>query len=738
MRLIVGFNKNWVFTKACDQTGLSSVEPVTVDLPHTWNGEDGQDGGNDYFRGLCCYTKVFRKDELPETDRYYIEINGANSVADVYLNGTKIGSHEGGYSGWRADMTQQLKETNELRIFVDNSIRKDVYPQTADFTFYGGLYRDVNIICVTETHFALEPFGTPGIHVTAEVEGCDANVLIDVETEGMASGDRIMYRVLDGSGHVVAESEEKKARIPDVRLWDGKKDPYLYTAEASIIRDGEEMDRVSARFGCRSFSIDPEKGFILNGRSYPLHGVCRHQDWDRIGNALGKEHHKRDMELICEMGANTIRLAHYQHDQYFYDLCDERGMIVWAEIPYISLHVSAANENAMQQMRELIIQCGNHPSICVWGLSNEITMKKPEGTDRLENHRALNELVHRMDPTRPTTMACFAGCGIDESITKVSDVLSYNLYFGWYSGNMHQYGPWFDRYHRKFPDRPIGCSEYGAEALNWHSANPVSGDYTEEYQAVYHEEVAKQLFSRSYIWATHVWNMFDFGADARAEGGENGRNHKGLVTIDRKYRKDAFYLYKAWLSDEPFVHICGKRYSDRAEEETEIKVYSNCDEVELFINGISVGKRRGNDHVFRFAVRIGGESRIRAVSGECEDECVIRKVEQENPDYRLKENWIVLNWNEITECEGRFSLNDKLSDLMKKTSGWIWFMRFFGLIIGKMAGRDPEGKTRDTGTIRFGWDMRLLSYIGIFAKLGIRFSKEDLLNLNERLNRIRK
>ena len=563
-------------------------------------------------------------------------------------------------------MTQQLKETNELRIFVDNSIRQDVYPQTADFTFYGGLYRDVNIICVTETHFALEPFGTPGIHVTAEVEGCDANVLIDVETEGMASGDRIMYRVLDGSGHVVAESEEKKARIPDVRLWDGKKDPYLYTAEASIIRDGEEMDRVSARFGCRSFSIDPEKGFILNGRSYPLHGVCRHQDWDRIGNALGKEHHKRDMELICEMGANTIRLAHYQHDQYFYDLCDERGMIVWAEIPYISLHVSAANENAMQQMRELIIQCGNHPSICVWGLSNEITMKKPEGTDRLENHRALNELVHRMDPTRPTTMACFAGCGIDESITKVSDVLSYNLYFGWYLGTLEQNDSFFDEYHEKFPDRVMGFSEYGADANPvFQSARPESGDYTEQYQCVYHEYILDCIDRHPWLWATHVWTMFDFAADGRDEGGAHGLNQKGLVSFDRQLKKDAFWLYKAaWNKTDQFVHLCGKRYVNRAEETTEIKVYSNLPEVTLYVDGKEAETKTGS-RVFVFRIPLSGEHTVNAVSGECTDTMTIRRCEKPDPSYRFKEAGSVSNWfDEDTFRTDCFSIRDSYGVLM--------------------------------------------------------------------------
>lgn len=732
MRTIININEKWLFDKGMKGNG------EVVDLPHCYNGTDGQDGGNDYFRGKCSYSKKFRKAELPESDRYFLEVNGANSVSEVFLNGVFLSVHKGGYSTFRVDLTDHLSEENELVITVDNSHDEEVYPQNADFTFYGGLYRDVNIICVSETHFELEKEGHPGIHVKSTVKGKTAEINISSPTVGFRNTDKLEYRFYDEQGNLVVEGADPRLMIDNVHLWDGIKGPYLYKAEARIIRNGEIIDEVSTEFGCRSFRVDPEKGFFLNERSYPLHGVSRHQDRKDIGNALLKEHHKQDVELICEMGANSIRLAHYQHDQYFYDLCDKKGLVVWAEIPYISRHVHKANENAKSQMRELITQCYNHPSICFWGLSNEITMVKTEDKDVVEEHHRLNELVHEMDPTRLTTMANFAPLSIDNELVHLSDVTAYNLYFGWYSGNMNDYGPWFDRFHKKYPQRAIALSEYGAEALNWHSSKPEKGDYTEEYQALYHEKLIEQMFSRKYIWATYVWNMFDFGADARREGGENGQNHKGLVTIDRKYKKDSFYIYKAYLSDEPFVHICSKRCVDRCEMETVIKIYSNLDEVELFVNGTSIGKKTSSNHVFSFLIRNEGVSEIRAVSGKCEDNSVIRKTEKMNQDYVLKERWDILNWNEITEVKGHFSLNDTVGELLSKPAGILWLVKLLGKVLVKSVKKEKTGEKEDTGIITFRKNMSVLNYVGLFRKLGISFNRDELISLNESLNKINK
>ena len=682
--------------------------------------------------------------DLPESDRYYIEFQGANSSAEVYLNGKKIASHDGGYSTFRADMTDALEIRNLLVVVVDNSANETVYPQMADFTFYGGIYRDVNVICVSDAHFDLDYYGAPGIKVTPEVKGNGADVEVEVFVTNGKMGQTVKYTLLDKEGNALAETESADTKvvlaIPSVTLWHGRKNPYLYTAKAELIEDGKILDNISARFGCRTFKIDADNGFILNGEEYALRGVSRHQDRWQKGNALSKADHKEDIELIYEMGATTIRLAHYQHDQYFYDLCDEYGLVIWAEIPYISKHMPTGRENTISQMKELIAQNYNHPSIVVWGLSNEIGIGGADD-DLLENHNILNDLCHEMDKTRLTTIASVSMCKIDDPYLQIPDVVSYNHYFGWYGGETDMNGPWFDKFHATHPSIPIGCSEYGCEALNWHTSNPMQGDYTEEYQAYYHEELIKQFFSRKYLWATHVWNMFDFGADARNEGGENGQNHKGLVTIDRKYKKDSFYAYKAWLSEEKFVHLCGKRYIDRVEDVTKITVYSNLPEVELFANGVSLGKKSAPDHFFYFEVKNEGETKLTAVAGEYKDESVIRKVETFNEDYRLKEKGAILNWFDIEAPEGYLSLNDKMSDVISTVRGKMIFMG----LVGKLMGGGKDGKIK-AGGFEVGPEMMSMmggfTVLRLFTLMGgmmdVKFTKEELLDLNAKLNKIKK
>ena len=753
MRNILNISHGWIFVKDMNQAPANIPQNgEKIDLPHTWNAQDGQDGGNDYFRGTCCYARSIKKADLPQGQKYYLQIHGANSSADVYMNGKHLAHHDGGYSTWRVDISNTLRNDNCLVILVDNASNELVYPQTADFTFYGGLYRGVEIIAVPDTHFELDRLGCPGIYVTPVMDGSDAKVELQTYIMDQQQGDRVCFRILDAQENEVfrgtSDSGKVETVLKNVHLWDGVKDPYLYTAQAVLLRGDQVLDQVSARFGCRSFEIHPEKGFILNGREYPLRGVSRHQDRWQLGNALLPEHHLEDMNLICELGANTIRLAHYQHDQYFYDLCDERGMVVWAEIPYISRHMPEANSNTQLQMKELITQCYNHPSIVVWGLSNEITMDGAKDPDMIQNHRILNDLVHRMDPHRPTVIACISMCGIDEEYVHIPDVVSYNHYFGWYGGNMDEYGPWFDKFHEKYPNTPIGVSEYGCEALNWHNSNPESGDYSEEYQAMYHESLIRQLFTRQYIWATHVWNMFDFGADARAEGGENGQNHKGLITIDRKYKKDAFYAYKAWLNPEPMVHLCGKRYIDRVEEVTKVTVYSNAPEVELFANGVSLGKKQSSDHFFYFDVPNHGETKLEAVAGELRDESFIRKVDQMNPDYILREQGAVLNWFDITEIEGRFSLNSKIGEVTKTLRGKLWFAGLFLTLARKMSQNKPQSADKkkkkkqknpemNSGVMNMIGGFSVLRFTGMLGMRNVTFTKEELLKMNRQLNKIK-
>ena len=741
MRQIYNFNTKWGFSKEALEAPTTMPERWNwVNIPHTWNNIDGQDGGNDLYRGTAFYAKELEKMDLPKADRYFLEIQGANSSAILYVNGKKLANHDGGYSTWRVDITDALEDKNLFVFEVDNSQNDRVYPQNADFTFYGGIYRDLNIIAVSESHFDLEYYGTPGIKVTPEVVGKDAKVEVEVFVKNEKETQKLVYTLKDAEGNVVAEKETPASEtvasfeIENVHLWHGKKDPYLYTAEVCL-KDEEVLDNVSARFGCRTFEIHPENGFILNGEEYPLRGVSRHQDRWGIGNELLKEHHDEDMDLICELGATTIRLAHYQHDQYFYDLCDERGMVVWAEIPYISTHMPNGRENTISQMKELVVQNYNHPSIIVWGLSNEITMHGDSDEDLRENHVILNDLVHEMDKTRLTTMACVSMCSMDDPYVQIPDTVSYNHYFGWYGGDTSQNGPWFDEFHAKYPNIPIGCSEYGCEALNWHTSDPQQGDYTEEYQAYYHEELIKQFYTRKYMWATHVWNMFDFGADSRNEGGENGQNHKGLITFDRKYKKDSFYAYKAWLSDEPFVHICGKRYVDRVEETTKVTVYSNQPEVELFANGVSLGKQTCPEHFFYFEVPNTGETTLVAVAGDCKDESFIRKVEVFNEEYRLKEKGAILNWFDVTAPEGYYSLNSKIEDIVKSEEGATVFKEVMVSAMGSMMGGNSE-KFDIAPMMKMLGSFTVLRLTSLLGATNVTLTKEQLLDMNEKLNAI--
>ena len=563
----------------------------------------------------------------------------------MVLNGSPVCNHDGGYSTFRANITELLRDENELTVEVDNSKNDRVYPQKADFTFYGGIYRDVSLMVVRKNHFTLDYFGGPGIRITPTVQGADASVQVTTWHDGEGE---VSIELLDAAGNTVATGKgpDITLTIFNAHLWNGVKDPYLYSCKARLVVNGTVEDETTTRFGVRSFKVDPKKGFFLNGKSYPLHGVSRHQDRKGLGNAITREMHDEDMALIKEIGANTIRLAHYQHDQYFYDLCDEVGMVVWAEIPYISEHMPNGRENTISQMKELIIQNYNHPCIVCWGVSNEITISTKDKKDMLDNHRQLNDLCHEMDKTRLTTLACYAMCGPFNRSAHITDMVSWNLYLGWYVPGFILNDLWMGFFHLCFPNRPFGYSEYGAEGMpNLHSTHPHRGDHTEEYQAKYHEYMLRCFKRHPWMWATHVWNMFDFAADARDQGGEPGMNHKGLVTFDRKTKKDSFYLYKAWWSDEAFVHICSKRFVERTGSTATVKVYSNQSTVALYVNGNKVGEQTG-EHVFTFKVPLNGELHIQAVAGDRTDESVIRHVDTPNPEYKLHKtksksaNWV--------------------------------------------------------------------------------------------------
>ena len=644
MRKFIKLMSGWNFT---DQKG----NRAPVELPHTWNAKDGQDGGNDYYRGTLVYDNHFAKPKFTEEKEcVYLQFHGINASANVILNGESVCRHDGGYSTFRVDVTDKLQEDNSIAIEVDNSVNDRVYPQKADFTFYGGIYRDIEILIVKKEHFDLDYYGGPGIKYTTTVseKDADVNVVTYINEAAIEAGAKVVVELLDDSGNVIADGEGQDVtlHISNVHLWDGLEDPYLYEIKATLVKNGTEVDEISCNCGVRTFEFSPVDGFHLNGRPYPLHGVSRHQDYKGIGNAIGKEQHDRDMELIREVGANTIRLAHYQHDQYFYDLCDKVGMIVWAEIPYISEHLANGNENTISQMKELIVQNYNHPSIVVWGVSNEITISgRKYRKQMLENHHVLNDLCHKMDPTRLTTLACYAVCHPFHPVSKITDLVGWNLYLGWYVPFLWLNDLWISFYHLVYPKRCLCYSEYGAEGMpNLHSKRPKRGDNSEEYHSKYHEYMLECFKRHPYMWAHYYWNMFDFAADARNQGGEPGMNHKGLITFDRKTKKDAFYLYKAyWNKKDKFIYLAGKRYEFRSGEKQTITVYSNLDEVSLYHNGKLVETKKG-EHVFKFNIVLEDQNKLEAKAGDYTDSAAIYKVGVERPEYRLSKgdssNWM--------------------------------------------------------------------------------------------------
>ena len=740
-------------TKTLLTTALFAKEGeafAPVALPHTWNALDGQDGGGDYWRGIGTY-----KIDLPNPTagkKQYVEFRGANHVATVYCNGRNMGTHKGGFSTFRYDLTPaMLPEGNVLTVVVTNA-KCDVYPQNADFTFYGGLYRDVNFVEVNDAHFDLLLDGTEAVFVTPHNVGKTRVDLFPVNADGCA----LKVELKDAAGNVVGAAETEASEhahvlidVKEPHLWNGLADPYCYTCEASVVSGEEVLDTVTVTYGYRSFHVDPNTGFWLNGKNVPLRGVARHQDRLDKGWAISKADHEEDVALIKEVGANTIRLAHYQHDQYFYDLCDKTGFVLWAEIPFISQFIPTeeAYNNTISQMTELVAQNYNHPAICFWGISNEILI----GVDRedlRQNLRDLNELAKAMDPSRLTTMAQVSMTPMDSEHNYITDVVSYNHYFGWYGGEVEENGPWLDKFHAMHPDKCLGVSEYGAEnILSWHSAEPENHDHTEEYANHYHQEMLKTFATRPYLWATHQWNCFDFAADARNEGGVQGRNNKGLITDDRKTKKDAFDIYKAWWNPEPMVWVSGGRFVNRAPEERNVIVYTNCDSVTLVVNGVDVETKAAVDHMISFenVALNDGENTVTAYAGDVKANSItLCGVAEHDYSYDLPDGNQGVNWFDDPELvamkkafkypKDAFSIKDKmgalfanpqtaaiLGDLMKNMMG-------ANTMMSSMGQMSPE-------MMQFMNNMRLSDALKM---AGDAFPMAAKLALNQALNQVKK
>ena len=710
MRKVININKSWKFLKQdvneAKEISYNDQTWSSLSLPHTWNAIDGANG-NEFHRGACWYRKELTLPLEYENQRVFIEFEGSNSVTDVYLNGKHLGQHRGGYSTFRFDLTEYFVcgKPNVLAVKVDNSAFEDVYPLRADFTFHGGIYRDVNLVVVNPVHVDLLDHGAQGVYVIQEeVTDTQANVRIqtritnDLKEENKVrlwvdlydqAGEQVSYRAAE----VNLEGGETKPvdlaiSINDPKLWNGLEDAHMYEARVSLQRYNDTLDEVVVPFGVRYFHVDPKQGLFLNGNNIRLNGVSRHQDRKDMGWAITHKEHEEDMELIKEVGATSIRLAHYQHDQYFYDLCDQEGMVVWAEIPFITemSQTDLTGENAKSQMVELIRQNFNHPSILFWGIQNEIQIGSRNEKEVRQVVRELNELTKKEDPTRLTTMANVFIVKDTDEYNYLTDVIGYNKYYGWYNGEAEDFAPWLDNFHETNPNTSLCVSEYGAEGIiEYHSDEPIVNDYTEEYHALYHEKVWKIFEERSYLWATYVWNMFDFAANVRDEGGVKGRNNKGLVTYDRKVKKDAFFMYKAHWSKDPFVHLAGKRYVERASDQIDLKIYTNCEHVTLYVNGVKIERQSAANRIVVLkdvALTDGlNHLKVEAYSGDSVfvDQAWIEKVAEENLSYKAPvedANEMVANWFDMPELddevvgeveipEGVYSSRETLENLIE-------------------------------------------------------------------------
>ena len=612
-RQVVSLDEDWQFRFS------HSVEKGVydrVDLPHTWNAGDALSGKPDYKRGIGNYRKTITVPDDWKGKRVFIRFEGVNNVADMFVNGCHAGRHKGGYGAFTFDLTDGLRygAENTFLVRVSNAENLEIMPLVGDFNFYGGIYRNVSLIVAEPVHISMRDYGSSGVRlvqksVSRESAQVDAVVQLSNDS-GSGAEAELRVRLLDGEKEVLASSSAVSLpagesshsigfSLENPHLWNGTEDPFLYTAEVSLWQDGRMIDRVEQPLGLRYYSIDPEKGFFLNGRHLQLRGVCRRQDRAEVGNALRPWHHDEDAAIMAEMGVNAVRLAHYPQSSYFYDLMDRYGFIVWSEIPFIGpggysdegfVDIEAFRENGKEQLREMIRQHYNHPSICLWGIFNELSMRGDSPVPYIEE---LDAIAHEEDPTRPTTSAS----NIDGELNFVTDAIAWNRYDGWYGGTPADLGKWLDRTHEEHPELCIAISEYGAGASIYHQQDtvvksvPVSWWHPENWQTQYHIENWRELSSRPFVWGSFVWNMFDFGAAHRHEGDRPGINDKGLVTFDRKVRKDAFYFYQAnWRDDIPVLYLADRRCTERVRKVQTFRAFTNFPEAELFVNGRSCGK----------------------------------------------------------------------------------------------------------------------------------------------------
>lgn len=671
----ISLNAGWQFIKLPRGIPVEreNLDWETVSLPHTWYREE------DPYHGLVLYRREIGVGKAWK--KAFLEFEGADQRCRVFVNGKEIGEHNGAYARFRFPVPEAALKSGELRIeaLLDNRVSADVSPNFGDFTIFGGLYRNVNLLVTSEDHFDYCYYGTDGVIARAAVQD-DGSGLLALEPHVCTEREDacIVYTLTGPEGELAAEStapakESVSLRVPEPKLWNGKKAPELYTLRAELQIDGETADEAEIRVGFRTVSMSPDDGLRLNGEHIKLCGVAKHQDRAGVFSAVSREQIDEDFALIREIGANAIRLSHYQHPQHTYDRCDEDGLLCWAEVPMLKMTENGAlYANIEQQLIELVLQNIHHPSIFCWGIQNEIGMFR-DAPFMHEECRVLTALAKRLDPNRLVTAANLYNVKPASQLNAITDMVGYNLYFGWYYGEMPDYSKYLDNYHAQRPEMPLGISEYGVDCnVKLHSETPRVKDYSEEFQALWHETVYPVLQSKDYLWGSFIWNMFDFSSDRRSEGGVKYINGKGLVSHDRTLRKDAFYYYKAKWSDEPFVHLCASRFVKRCREKVDVKVYTNQRAVTLFVNGAEQGTLSNNGNgtvLFRDVALEQGENRLKAMSGELADSLIFERVETAEESYRLPEETSgpVRNWflsDDDTVKEGYYSIMDTAEDVL--------------------------------------------------------------------------
>ncbi len=640
-RADVILDSGWRFIRQ-DVTGATNASFddsswTNVNLPHTWNNLDGQDGGNNYYRGIGWYRSHLTPDGSYTNRHFFLKFDGAFLVTDVYVNGNYLGEHQGGFAAFVFDATPYLSvgADNVIAVKVNNAFNANIPPLNADFTFFGGLYRDVHLLVTDPVQISPQDYGSSGVYLkTTSVSSSSANLQITtVVSNSTATAQTVTVRavVTDAATNIVTtltnvvtlpassvSNVVANTVISNPHLWNGLADPYLYQAFVEIRNGTNVTDLVAQPLGFRWFSVDPTNGFFLNGQHYDLHGVDMHQDWFNCGWALTNAQRETNFMFLKEIGATAVRLSHYEHHDYTYQLADQDGIILWSEVPLIDYitESTAFYTNTLQQLREMIRQRGNHPSVVCWSVYNEITSTGQDPTNLIGQEV---QLANQEDSTRPTTAA--ANSGDSDPLTFETQLVDFNKYDGWYSGTVNNFAPWADNFHATYPTRMVGVSEYGAGAsIYQHSENPVTEPanaglyHPEEYQNLFHETYWQAMKVRPFLWSKFIWNMFDFASDGRNEGDTPGRNDKGLVTYDRQVRKDAFYWYKANWTTNPMVYITGHTFTNRLTNFITAKVYANCDSVELFLNGSSQGSMTSSNSIFTWPVTLNaGTNFVQAI-----------------------------------------------------------------------------------------------------------------------------